>query len=99
MVDNTSLKDTKEGNSWKRISLGNCLGKKLNLKQSVEGENCLNFMIWFLLWTESSMMRWVCQLGHGPLLKKGYLNSKLDLNLSCAKDFPNMNSMVTWCIN
>ena len=28
-----------------------------------------------------------------------YLNSKLDLNLSCAKDFQNLNSMVTWCIN
>ena len=28
-----------------------------------------------------------------------YLNSKLDLNLSCAKDFWNPNSMVTWCIN
>ena len=28
-----------------------------------------------------------------------YLNSKLDLNLSCAKDFLNLNSMVTWCIN
>ena len=27
-----------------------------------------------------------------------YLNSKLDLNLSCAKDFKNLNSMVTWCI-
>ena len=27
-----------------------------------------------------------------------YLNSKLDLNLSCAKDFGNLNSMVTWCI-
>ena len=25
-----------------------------------------------------------------------YLNSKLDLNLSCAKDFQNLNSMVTW---
>ena len=25
-----------------------------------------------------------------------YLNSKLDLNLSCAKDFRNLNSMVTW---
>ena len=25
-----------------------------------------------------------------------YLNSKLDLNLSCAKDFQNMSSMVTW---
>ena len=24
---------------------------------------------------------------------------KLDLNLSCAKDFGNLNSMVTWCIN
>ena len=23
----------------------------------------------------------------------------LDLNLSCAKDFRNLNSMVTWCIN
>ena len=28
-----------------------------------------------------------------------YLNSKLDLNLSCAKEFRNLNSMVTWCIN
>ena len=28
-----------------------------------------------------------------------YLNEKLDLNLSCAKDFPNLNSMVTWCID
>ena len=27
-----------------------------------------------------------------------YLNSKLDYNLSCAKDFRNLNSMVTWCI-
>ena len=23
----------------------------------------------------------------------------LDLNLSCAKDYRNLNSMVTWCIN
>ena len=28
-----------------------------------------------------------------------FLNSKLDLNLSCAKDFQNLISMVTWCIN
>ena len=28
-----------------------------------------------------------------------YLNSKLDLNLSCAKDFRNLSSMVTWCMN
>ena len=28
-----------------------------------------------------------------------YLNSKLDLSLSCAMDFRNLNSMVTWCIN
>ena len=28
-----------------------------------------------------------------------YLNSKLNLNLSCTKDFRNLNSMVTWCIN
>ena len=28
-----------------------------------------------------------------------YLSSKLDLNLSCAKDFRNLSSMVTWCIN
>ena len=28
-----------------------------------------------------------------------FLNSKLDLNLSCAKDFWNLISMVTWCIN
>ena len=29
----------------------------------------------------------------------GFLSSKLDLNLSCAKDFRNLISMVTWCIN
>ena len=28
-----------------------------------------------------------------------YLNSKMGLNLSCIKDFRNLNSMVTWCIN
>ena len=28
-----------------------------------------------------------------------YLNSKLDLHLSCAKDFGNLKSMVTWCMN
>ena len=28
-----------------------------------------------------------------------YLTSKLDLNLFWAKDFRNLNSMVTWCIN
>ena len=28
-----------------------------------------------------------------------FLNSKLDLNLSCAKDFRNLIPMVTWCIN
>ena len=28
-----------------------------------------------------------------------YLNSELDINLSCAKDFRNLNSMVTWCID
>ena len=28
-----------------------------------------------------------------------FLNSKLDLNLSCAKDFRNLISMVTWFIN
>ena len=28
-----------------------------------------------------------------------FLNSKLDLNFSCAKDFQNLISMVTWCIN
>ena len=28
-----------------------------------------------------------------------FLNSKLDLNLSCTKDFRNLISMVTWCIN
>ena len=33
------------------------------------------------------------------LLSKFQLNSKLDFNLSCAKDFRNLNSMVTWCIN
>ena len=28
-----------------------------------------------------------------------YLNSKLDLNLSCAKDFWNLNSIVIWYMN
>ena len=28
-----------------------------------------------------------------------FLNSKLDLNLSCARDFRSLISMVTWCIN
>ena len=28
-----------------------------------------------------------------------FLNSKLDLSLSCAKVFRNLISMVTWCIN
>ena len=28
-----------------------------------------------------------------------FLNSKLGLNLSCAKDFRNLISTVTWCIN
>ena len=28
-----------------------------------------------------------------------YLNSKLDLNLSCVKDFHHLGSTVTWCIN
>ena len=27
-----------------------------------------------------------------------YLNSKLDLNLSCVMDFGNLNSKVTWCM-
>ena len=28
-----------------------------------------------------------------------YLYTKLDLNLSCAKDLRNLNSMVTWCLS
>ena len=28
-----------------------------------------------------------------------YYDSKLDLNLSCTKDFRNLISMVTWCIS
>ena len=28
-----------------------------------------------------------------------YVISKLDLNLLCAKDFQNLSSMVTWCVN
>ena len=28
-----------------------------------------------------------------------FLSTKLDLNLSCTKDFRNLISMVTWCIN
>ena len=28
-----------------------------------------------------------------------FLNSKLDLNISCAESFWNLTSMVTWCIN
>ena len=33
------------------------------------------------------------------LLTQKLLNSKLDLNLSCDKDFRNLIPMVTWCIN
>ena len=28
-----------------------------------------------------------------------YLIAKFDLHLSCSKDFPNLNSIVSWCIN
>ena len=40
----------------------------------------------------------VC-VGEGHYITDLILNSKLDLNLSCAKDFRNLISMVTWCIN
>ena len=38
---------------------------------------------------------------HKALSDKAYLSLGLlsPLNLSCAKDFRNLNSMVTWCIN
>ena len=49
MVDSPSLKDTKEGASAeaarREFHKGIVRGKKLNLKQSVEGENCLNFFV------------------------------------------------------
>ena len=49
MVDSPFLKDTKEGTSavtaGREFHKGIVRGKKLNLKQSVEGENCLNFLV------------------------------------------------------
>ena len=48
-MDSPSLKDTKEGASavtaGREFHKGTVRGKKLNLKQSVEGENCLNFFV------------------------------------------------------
>ena len=48
-MDSPSLKDTKEGASaviaGREFHKGIVRGKKLNLKQSVEGENCLNFLV------------------------------------------------------
>ena len=45
-----SLKDTKAGASavtaGREFHKGIVRGKKLNLKQSVEGENCLNFLVY-----------------------------------------------------
>ena len=53
MVDSPSLKDTKEGASavtaGREFNKGIVQGKKLNLKQSVEGENCLNFLVCHVL--------------------------------------------------
>ena len=47
-MDHPSLKDTKEEASavtaGREFNKGIVRGKKLNLKQSVEGENCLNFL-------------------------------------------------------
>ena len=49
MVDNPALNDTKEGAS--AVTAGRefhkeiVRGKKLNLKQSVEEENCVNFLV------------------------------------------------------
>ena len=49
MVDSPYLKDTKEGVSavtaGREFHKGIVRGKKLNLKQSVEGENYLNFLV------------------------------------------------------
>ena len=77
-MDSPSLKYTKEGASavtaGREFHKGIVQGKKLNLKQSVEGENCLNFLVCndlVLAVEESSIMMRVCQLGHGPLYKKG----------------------------
>ena len=48
-MDSPSLKDTKEGASatvaGREFHKGTVRGKKLNLKNSVEGENRLNFLV------------------------------------------------------
>ena len=45
MVDSPSLKDTKEGASAVTAGSEFHMGNLLNLKQSVEGENRLNFFV------------------------------------------------------
>ena len=48
-MNSPSLKDTKEGASaiaaGREFHKGTVRGKKLDLKHSVEGENCLNFLV------------------------------------------------------
>ena len=64
------------------------------------------------MWTEGWPSSTLCTSCYGEIKKVAepflnfiddtmiwYLNSKLDLNISCAKDFRDLNSMLTWCIN
>ena len=71
--------------SYERINQ-NCLGNPNCLGHFCDSRaiSIINFAKPFLNFIDDSMIL--------------YLNSKLDLNLSCAKDFRNLNSMVTWCI-
>ena len=52
-MDSPFLKDTSEGASateaGREFQSGTVRGKKLNLKESVDVENCLNFLEWAAL--------------------------------------------------
>ena len=70
-MDSPSLKDTKEGASavtaGREFHKGTVRGKKLNLKQSVEGENCLNIFVCNDLVFAVDGVKYAdegCQLGH-----------------------------------
>ena len=78
MVDSPSFKDTKEGASavtaGREFHKGYVRGKKLNLKQSVEGENCLNFLVCDYLVIAVDRVKYNdrgMSTSRGPLYKKG----------------------------
>ena len=74
-MDNPSLKDTKEGASAKRTERefhnGTVCGKKLNLKESVDGAKCLYLLEWVDLvlvvegvryWSAGMSIKWCITL-------------------------------------